>query len=355
MRATGESLAGSASTPLVVLEVTNRPDGTTRYVDQVIADSAPDIAFRYVSLKSMLAPRLRVAHFHWPDAYVRAANPVASVVKAGAFWGFILFLRLRRVAIVRTLHNLTPHEGISRCGKAVLRMLDRQTTYWVAINAATPCPEPGTLIPHGHYRDRFAAHERATKVPARVLYAGLIRPYKGVERLIEISPEVRTPGFELRVVGRPTDALRDVVQDAVSSQTNVSAQLEFVQDAELVREMSEAQLVCLPYREVHNSGMTLVALSLDRPVLVPDSPTTASLAAEVGDEWVIRYSGALQAAAIEEALAATRWLGEAQCPLSSVRDWRHVGSSYARAFRVADQLARPRSALGTSVDPTETS
>ena len=65
-----------------------------------------------------------------------------------------------------------------------------------------------------------------------------------------------------------------------------------------MREVSESELVVLPYHQMHNSGSVLAALSLDRSVLVPDSEFNRSLAEEVGPGWVVTYDGDLTAESI---------------------------------------------------------
>ena len=74
----------------------------------------------------------------------------------------------------------------------------------------------------------------------------------------------------------------------------------------LAREILESELVVLPFVEMTNSSSMILALSLDRPVLVPRLPVTEELAAEVGPGWVLIYDGELDAAALAGALAARR-------------------------------------------------
>ena len=52
-----------------------------------------------------------------------------------------------------------------------------------------------------------------------------------------------------------------------------------------------ADLVVLPYRKTLNSAVALLALSFDRPVLVPNAGSMAELQREVGAEWVLIYEG----------------------------------------------------------------
>ncbi len=70
----------------------------------------------------------------------------------------------------------------------------------------------------------------------------------------------------------------------------------------------------LPYREMHNSGAALTALSLNRPVLVPDNEVNRELAEEVGPGWVFRYDGELTGRHLLDALAAHRARPPARVP-----------------------------------------
>jgi len=79
----------------------------------------------------------------------------------------------------------------------------------------------------------------------------------------------------------------------------------------------------------------LVALSLDRAVLVPRTASTEALAAEVGPGWVQLFEGELSPEDLVTALARL-----ADAPLSgrpdlTDRDWSNVGRRHAQAYRLA--------------------
>src|SRR3712207_2143920 len=120
---------------------------------------------------------------------------------------------------------------------------------------------------------------------------------------------------------------------AAAADPRVSVSLGFLADDDLVAEVTAAELVVLPYREMHNSGGTLAALSLDRPVLVPDNPVNEQLAAEVGPGWVHRYAGELTAGHLVDAVTALRAAPPAAPPDLSGRDWDRVGEAHAAAYR----------------------
>jgi beta-1,4-mannosyltransferase len=332
----------NSTTELRVLEVVRPPDGTTRYVDQVISHPDPGISFAYISWKRFVRFDFDVVHLHWPEMVVRSGNPVVERLKCIVFDTWISVLRRRGIAIVRTLHNLHPHDGASGPVRRLLRRLEDRTDVRVTINPTTVVEGEHVYIPHGHYRDRFAHHRKPPVVPGRVLYAGLIRPYKGVDDLLTAFASADETAT-LRLVGKPTPELRALVERAVDdSASRISARLEFVPDEDFVEEIAQAELVCLPYRELHNSGILLVALSLDRPVLVPDTPATRALSEEVGPGWVIRYSGTLQPEHLDRAREAVRSTPADARPSLADRDWVNVGQRYSAAFRRARTLASAR-------------
>jgi len=102
-----------------------------------------------------------------------------------------------------------------------------------------------------------------------------------------------------------------------------------------------AAVVVLPYTEMHNSGAALMALSLDRPVLVPDNPVTRDLGTEVGDGWVLRYGGELTPERLLEAAAEAARLAPGDRPDLGSRDWHHAGAQHLAAYRRAVTLTRP--------------
>jgi glycosyltransferase involved in cell wall biosynthesis len=121
------------------------------------------------------------------------------------------------------------------------------------------------VIPHG-VLDNLAAVPPAplfAKTKPVVLFFGLIRPYKGLDVLLEAWREAR-PDAELWVVGMPR-------MDASSIHgPDVRTALRFVSGAELAGAFEAADLVVLPYREIDQSGVLFTALAFGKPLLLSD-------------------------------------------------------------------------------------
>jgi beta-1,4-mannosyltransferase len=119
--------------------------------------------------------------------------------------------------------------------------------------------------------------------------------------------------------------------------------LEYVDDPTLRDEIAAAELVVLPYRELHNSGAALLALSLERPVLLPASEVASALTDEVGPGWVHLYSGELTGAALATALTRSRDVVRAGRPDLSRREWTGAGAGHRAVYLAAvDDVARRR-------------
>lgn len=334
----------SAPERLVVLHSLRPPDGTSKYVDQMVDGAAPEVDIRFFSWRVALFGRYDVLHVHWPELLIRdSRRPWLRIVKRRLLDLLLLRLRLTRTPLVWTAHNLAPHESVTDAERRSLQRFSGNIDLVIRLNPATPDTGPEMVtIPHGHYRRPFARHPMPDREPGRVLYFGIIRPYKGVDTLVDAFAELDRDDVRLRIVGDPHPGQDDMIRDAAEQDARISSLLRFVDDRELVEEISRAQLVVLPYRgTMHNSGSLLAAVSLCRPVLVPESPTNAALAEEIGPEWVLQYPGELSPDVLASAIDATATTSCTE-PRLHDRDWDEVGRRHRDAYRRAREIRRRR-------------
>jgi beta-1,4-mannosyltransferase len=341
-----EHAGGLGARPvLTVLEQVNRPTPTTNpYLVQLFRALEPLVHIRYWSLRAALLTRYDVVHLHWPEYMMRHHSAIGRVLRRCAVVALLLRWTLLRTPVVRTLHNLEPHEGGGRFERLLLRWMDRLVMRWIRINATTEPRAPGTdTALHGHYRDWYAGIDKPATVQGRLLHFGLIRPYKGVEALFDAMKGMQEPGCTLRIVGNPANAqMRTLVEQACDGDARISSLLQYVDDPTLAHEISEAELVVLPYREMHNSGTLLLSLSLSRPVLVPRTPNNAAVADEVGDGWVFMYEGELTAEVMQAGLRRARAMSGRREPDLSLRDWARAGEQHYRSYAAAIGQRRGR-------------
>jgi beta-1,4-mannosyltransferase len=339
---------------LVVLVSFARPGAETNpYLVQLAAALPAPVRPVYFSWRQALTGRFDVFHLHWPEVRLRGRTPARSVARGVLFLLLLLRLRLGRKALVRTLHNVRPHEPLTPLQDRVLRWCDRWTTLWITLTDQTrpPTPAPAVLIPHGHYRDWYRP-AALDPVRGRLLHFGLVRRYKGVDRLLGAFAQLDDPELTLRIVGKLADGdLAAEVRRAAAADRRIATVDAYVSDDELAAEIARAELVVLPFTQVTNSGSLLLALSLDRPVLVPSAPVTDQLADEVGPGWVLTYPGALDAAVLRSALAEVRAGGRSDRPALGGREWDEIGRAHAAAFLAARDLARRPAHLPRTPSP----
>lgn len=327
---------------LRVLHTLHPPDGTTRYVDHMLSGAGGDVDALPFTWGTALRGGYDVLHVHWPELLVRHPRPLRRAARHVALALLLALVRVRRVPVVRTLHNTVPHESVGRAEARALTAVDAATTLWVLLTPATSAPgeAPSVQIPLGHYRDAFAHLPRAAATPGRLVTIGLLRPYKGVEELLAAFTALPGEHLGLTVAGKPTPDLARVVEDAAARDPRIRTDLRFVPDATFVEHVTAAELVVLPYRQMTNSGVLVAALSLDRPCLVPASPANAALAAEVGDGWVLQYEGEFDAHVLADGLRRAATTPRSARPDLSARDRHVLGAAHDDAYRTAVELAR---------------
>jgi glycosyltransferase involved in cell wall biosynthesis len=127
------------------------------------------------------------------------------------------------------------------------------------------------VIPHGAFEHLTRQpHERplppdlaAVEGPV-VLCFGVVRPYKGVDVLVDAFRSVERA--ELWVVGRPLG----VSLDALHAPASVRFVPRYVSDAELPAFFRRADLLVLPHRTVDVSGVLFAGLAFGKPMVLSD-------------------------------------------------------------------------------------
>jgi len=137
--------------------------------------------------------------------------------------------------------------------------------------------DPGRVrvIPHGAF-DYLTHLERELPLPAElasvegpvILCFGVLRPYKGVDVLIEAFREME--GAELWVVGRPWMALEPLKEAALAARGTVRFVDRFVTDPEIPAFFRRADVAVLPYRRIDQSGVLYTALAFAKAMVLSD-------------------------------------------------------------------------------------
>ena len=238
--------------------------------------------------------RVDAIHLNWLHAHYRHwRGGAANLVAAAGFVLRMLFARALGYRLFWTVHNERPHDSSQPWLDRIMRVF--------VLGLARPvvhCPYaarmlhdefgPGTdavIIPHGNFRSIHAVREPAADARAElglsdderiVLFVGQLRPYKGVDELLDVWPELRRrrPTARLHIAGLVDD--RDRVWwgrmrgrlEGLGDQGLVWSE-GFVDDEELPTLFAAAHVLALPYRRILTSGSAILAWGLGRAVVAP--------------------------------------------------------------------------------------
>jgi glycosyltransferase involved in cell wall biosynthesis len=101
-----------------------------------------------------------------------------------------------------------------------------------------------------------------------LLFFGFIRPYKGLDIVIDALGRLRDSNIHLTVVGEPWGSVEDLLKHVhASGAPNVELHLEYVDDATAAHFFCRADIVVLPYRAATPSAVAALAYHYERPVL----------------------------------------------------------------------------------------
>jgi len=231
-----------------------------------------------------------ILHLHWLRPYARDSNLASAFLYRAKMLLDLSLVRLLGPRLVWTIHNLKPHESKwprldHWLRRVLLRLTDKAIVHSHGAQVEV-CREYGcssnklAVIPHGHYRDFYGPpidRSRARELlglpqdKRAILFFGMIRPYKGVESLLETWGALHGDAM-LLIAGRPADeSMRDEIVK-LGTQPNVRLMLRRIEDEEIPVLFSAADIAVFPFADVLTSGSVALAMSYDLPVIAPRLP-----------------------------------------------------------------------------------
>lgn len=200
------------------------------------------------------------------------------------------FTLLTRTPHVATLHDPTPHSGMTReiAGievRGLLRRLIAAQFDKILVHGPETMREaiesgyPESLIhtiPHGLY-DQFPRDPSVQINDSSILFFGHIRPNKGYDRIPEILDviEKRVPDVDAVVAGPlpgpAVDSNRvSEILERLYDDERVTVRAEYIDEEEVSELFERSKLVVLPYYDGTMSGVLMTAYHFEKPVVVTD-------------------------------------------------------------------------------------
>ncbi|MFY1635785.1 methyltransferase domain-containing protein [Solwaraspora sp. WMMB335] len=295
-----------------------------------------------------------VLHIHWTDPILHPARSAdEAATRLTQFKEHIAELRRRGGRLVWTIHNVFPHEWkYPETERALARFLaDEADIVHVLSQETVAAVEPHyplvsdkvRVIKHSSYLgvypdsvSRIAARHRFGFEPDQhvLLFFGGIRPYKGVEQLLDSFSVAgrRDPRLRLMVAGQPKRLdPRSRLLERCEADPLVIPVFTAIPNQEIQLYFKAADTVVLPYRSVLNSGIFHLAISYGRPVV---APRVGSLASLLDPAFSITFDPADRHGLSEALLAAPRLHGRQVelAALATARSYQFgdMGRDYAK-------------------------
>ena len=279
------------------------------------------------------------------------------------YWDLFLVRRLRKlgVPVVTIVHDATLHPGdkFPLMDKIQRRMVEHSTAVitlsdFVAnsLRQSGFRDKPIITIPHVVFAmDELALPpvtppEYRGDRPLKLLIAGRLKAYKGLELLVESLDHLESGAIHIRVAGPASDP--GALEPLQKAYPKVELQLGWLSDLEFIRNLTWADLVVLPYIEASQSGVIPLAYKCARPVIatpvggLPEQVqhgVTGLLASDVSASAI---AGAIEAFLADPGLLKACSQGALRVATSSW-SWAEIAPRFAEVLAEAAQRDVARS------------
>jgi glycosyltransferase involved in cell wall biosynthesis len=297
-------------------------------------------------------------HLHWAELQIAAGAARARMLRFASFMAALIVAKAAGRPVIYTVHNLAQHEGRHA---GYNRLAHRALFAWAealhahdasvaeAIRRQTGRTRGVHVIPHGSYVGCYPDTVAPAEARRRLgldetdfvyLALGGLRPYKGMEELIDAFIGLPEADARLVIAGHPHEpAYADALRARVAGDRRIVAHLEHVPDDDLQVYMRSADICLFPYRQATTSGAALLALSFGRPILAPALGPFPDLAAQTAG---VTYDPT-EAEGLRGALRRARQMdreaaGRAIATYIEGVSWPRIGAQHAAVYRA---LGRP--------------
>jgi glycosyltransferase involved in cell wall biosynthesis len=223
---------------------------------------------------------------------------------------FLAYVRMLGIRIVHTVHNVLP-QGTGDLRKKPYERVYRKADALICQNEPARARlvnefgiDPGRtwVIPHG---PMFHDQQRPTVEGAReriglssgqtaVLWQGIVRPYKGVDFLLEAWSRVHSDfkNSLLIIAGSgPQRELRRIEEKARSLglESSVRLVLQFLSVEDVANYYQAADVVVYPYQEITTSGALMTGLSYRKALIATSLPPFLELLRDGENALLVEY------------------------------------------------------------------
>lgn len=239
----------------------------------------------------LLLHKIDILHFQW--------LPFLEICAVEKFFLCVIKIISPKTKVILTIHNLYPHnfsivqkKVYKQRFKDIQKFFDKFILH-LEVSRKEFCRDfriedsKTCVIPHGVFAPKgikIESHKRGEKL--NLIMYGNQSYYKGTDVLVDALNRLSSD-YQKKV---RTVIVGKIASDYYMSLKTKTEKLdvewipEFVSDKVLYSKISESDVIVIPYREISQSGVLLLALSFNRFFIVSNLPSFQETLADFGDE-----------------------------------------------------------------------
>ena len=242
-------------------------------------------------LRTWLFYRPNIIHFDWNYRYYLRKYRLLTYLSAALFLAEVFIVRyLFGCRIVWTMHNIQSHDELYAGFERIVQSRFARMCDWIHLFWQSSVPKAAAylrvdtrkfrVLPEGSYVGYYpneisqAESRQQLGFPSTgfvLLSLGSIRPYKGIDQLIEAFRQIDNPNWRLVIAGAAHDAAYLArIRAQAQPDSRISIRGEMIPEAELQTYYNACDVVVLPFQQVENSGSAILAMGFAKPVVAPD-------------------------------------------------------------------------------------
>lgn len=222
---------------------------------------------------------------------IREWNPDLLIMRYWMSWfapslGYIARHMKKNCKVISILDNVVPHEPHFFDRPFTKYFLKPQDGFVVLCNAVRQdllniMPDARHICtPHplySHFGEKMQREEAEKAVGIKngntknILFFGLIREYKGLDLLIEAFGKL-DKSYRLIVAGEPYGSFEKYQKliDASPNKENIILNTNYIEDSQVSKYFSSADVCVLPYRSATQSGISSISYHFEVPMITTD-------------------------------------------------------------------------------------
>lgn len=234
------------------------------------------ILFFYVLFKQPT-----IIHFQW-FPFMDFSSIEVPIVKMLRFFS-------KKTRVIQTIHNVFPH-GTNKVQRTKYKQrfmkMDTLIDHYIVHTESTANEvenifrikrERLSIVPHGIFIPDYQLNNSPKPSDAKktIIFYGVNRRNKGGDLLIEavkLLPENYRKKVKVLMAGKTNSVYLRELQKK-SQGIDIVFMPSFIPDQDLYQMIDAADYIALPYREISQSGVLLLALYFRKPLLISDLPS----------------------------------------------------------------------------------